>query len=84
MKETLGVIGSVSRRKLRATLRSTNPIESTFDKVEVVCRNVKRWQGGDQYLRWVASGLLWRSRDGTAFMVIVRFPFSSRSWNLSS
>jgi putative transposase len=27
--------------------------------VETVCRNVKRWQGGDQYLRWVASGLLW-------------------------
>ena len=35
-------------RRRRATLRSTNPIESTFDKVEVVCRNVKRWQGGDQ------------------------------------
>lgn len=45
--------------KLRSTLRSTNPIESTFDIVETVCRNVKRWQGGDQYLRWVASGLLW-------------------------
>jgi hypothetical protein len=27
--------------------------------VETVCRNVKRWHGGDQRLRWVASGLLW-------------------------
>lgn len=45
--------------KLRQTLRSTNPIESAFATVETVCRNVKRWQGGDQYLRWVASGLLW-------------------------
>jgi transposase-like protein len=45
--------------KLRYTLRSNNPIESTFDTVATVCRNVKRWQGGDQYLRWVASGLLW-------------------------
>lgn len=44
---------------LRRTLSSTNLIESAFSMVETVCRNVKRWQGGDQYLRWVASGLLW-------------------------
>jgi len=59
MEETLAVHRLRVPDKLRATLRSTNPIESTFDRVEVVCRNVKRWQGGDQYLRWVASGLLW-------------------------
>jgi transposase-like protein len=59
MEETLSVHRLRVPEKLRTTLRSTNPIESTFDKVEVVCRNVKRWQGGDQYLRWVASGLLW-------------------------
>lgn len=59
MEETLSVHRLRVPEKLRATLRSTNPIESTFDKVEVVCRNVKRWQGGDQYPRWVASGLLW-------------------------
>lgn len=45
--------------KLRHNLASTNLIESSFSTVETVCRNVKRWQGGDQYLRWVASGLLW-------------------------
>ena len=45
--------------KLRRNLASTNLIESSFSTVETVCRNVKRWQGGDQYLRWVASGLLW-------------------------
>lgn len=44
---------------LRRTLSSTNLIESAFSTVETVCRNVKRWQGGDQYLRWVASGLIW-------------------------
>jgi putative transposase len=44
---------------LRRSLSSTNLIESAFSTVETVCRNVKRWQGGDQYLRWVASGLLW-------------------------
>jgi hypothetical protein len=26
--------------------------------VERVCRNVKRWHGGDQRERWVGSGLL--------------------------
>lgn len=45
--------------KLRGPLSSTNLIESAFSTVETVCRNVKRWQGGDQYLRWVASGLFW-------------------------
>jgi putative transposase len=59
MEDTLSVHRLRIPEKLRATLRSTNPIESTFDKVETVCRNVKRWKGGDQYLRWVASGLLW-------------------------
>lgn len=44
---------------LRRSLSSTNLIESAFSTVEKVCRNVKRWHGGDQYLRWVASGLLW-------------------------
>jgi transposase-like protein len=59
LEETLAVHRLRVPHKLRQTLRSTNPIESAFDIVETVCRNVKRWQGGDQYLRWVASGLLW-------------------------
>lgn len=45
--------------KLRHSLASTNIIESAFSVVETVCRNVKRWKGGDQRLRWIASGLLW-------------------------
>lgn len=59
MEETLTMHRLRVPEKLRRTLRTTNPIESAFDTVETVCRNVKRWQGGDQYLRWVASGLLW-------------------------
>jgi len=51
MEETLSVRRLRMPVNLRQTLRSTNPIESRFDKVEVVCRNVKPWQGGDQYLR---------------------------------
>lgn len=34
-------------------------IESAFSIVETVCRKVKRWYGGAQYLRWIASALLW-------------------------
>ena len=58
-EETLTVHRLRVPEKLRASLASTNLIESAFSVVETVCRNVKRWQGGDQYLRWVASGLLW-------------------------
>ena len=39
-------------------MASTNVIESAFSIVEQVCRNVKRWHGGDQRERWVGSGLL--------------------------
>lgn len=57
--ETLSVHRLRVPSKLRTSLASTNLIESAFSVVETVCRNVKRWQGGDQYLRWVASGLIW-------------------------
>jgi len=40
------------------TLASTNVIKSAFSVVETVCRNVKRWHGGDQRERWIGSGLL--------------------------
>jgi putative transposase len=59
MEETLAVHRLRVPERLRDTLRSTNPIESAFDSVQTTCRNVKRWQGGDQYLRWIASGLVW-------------------------
>ncbi|HSQ52017.1 MAG TPA: transposase [Nitrospiraceae bacterium] len=59
MEETLAMHRLRLPENLRRTFRSTNPIESAFDTVETVCHNVKRWQGGDQYLRWIASGLLW-------------------------
>lgn len=59
MSETLTMHQLRIPDKLRRTLSSTNVIESAFSTVETVCRNVKRWRGGDQYLRWVASGLLW-------------------------
>jgi putative transposase len=59
MEETLTMQRLRVPTKLRASLASTNMIESAFSIVETVCRNVKRWYGGDQYLRWIASALLW-------------------------
>jgi putative transposase len=43
---------------LRRSLSSTNAIESCLSTVQRVARNVKRWQEGNQVLRWRATGLL--------------------------
>lgn len=59
MEETIAVHRLRVPSKLRTSLATTNIIESAFSLVETVCRNVKRWRGGDQQMRWVASGLLW-------------------------
>jgi putative transposase len=58
MEETLTVHRLHVPMQLRKTLSSTNVIESAFSIVEQVCKNVKRWHGGDQRERWVGSGLL--------------------------
>jgi hypothetical protein len=59
LEETLAVYRLRVPPMLRTSLASTNLIESAFSILETVCRKVKRWQGGDQYLRWVGSGLLY-------------------------
>lgn len=59
LEETLSIHRLRIPPLLRTSLASTNLIESAFSVVETVCRNVKRWQGGDQYLRWVGSGLIY-------------------------
>ena len=58
MEESLTVHRLHLPMQLRKTMSSTNVIESAFSIVEQVCRNVKRWHGGDQRERWVGSGLL--------------------------
>jgi hypothetical protein len=58
MKETLTVHRLHVPLQLRKTLASTNVIESAFSIVEQVCKNVKRWHGGDQLEGWAGSGLL--------------------------
>ena len=63
MEETLTVHRLHLPMQLRKTMASTNVIESAFSIVEQVCRNVKRWHGGDQRERWVGSGLLVAERQ---------------------
>jgi transposase-like protein len=63
MEETLTVHKLRVPDQLRRTLCCTNVIESAFSIVETVCRNVKRWQAGDQIERWVGSGLLVAERQ---------------------
>ena len=58
MEETLTVHRLGVGELLRRSLATTNPIESCLSTVERVARNVKRWHGGDQPLRWTATGLL--------------------------
>src|SRR5207302_4057398 len=58
MEETLTIHRLHVPIQLRKTLASTNVIESAFSIVDRVCKNVKRWHGGDQRERWVGSGLL--------------------------
>jgi transposase-like protein len=48
MEETLTVHRLHVPTQLRKTLASTNVIKSAFSIVEQVCKNVKRWHGGDQ------------------------------------
>lgn len=63
LDETLTVHRLHVPQQLRMTLASTNIIESAFSIVETVCRNVKRWHGGDQRERWIGSGLLLAERQ---------------------
>lgn len=58
LEETVTVIRLGVPELLQGTLRSTNAIESANEQVRIVSRNVKRWQNGEQVLRWAAAGFL--------------------------
>jgi putative transposase len=58
LDETLTVIDLRISPRLSRTLSNTNIIESAFSLVAKICTQVKRWQGRDHRLRWVASSLL--------------------------
>lgn len=58
LEETLTVQRLRLPGLLQKSLSSTNIVESALDGVRQTGRNVKRWSGGKQVLRWVAAGLL--------------------------
>lgn len=58
LEETLTVHRLDLPELLRTTFRSTNPIESMFDKVKTRGRRVKNWNADNQLARWSASALL--------------------------
>jgi putative transposase len=58
LEETLTTLELRVPTRLNRTLSCTNGIESSFSVVERICQQVKRWQGSDHRLRWVASALL--------------------------
>lgn len=58
LEETLTVLELRVAPKLKRSVSSTNGIESAFSVTDRVCRQVKRWQGSDHRLRWVASSLI--------------------------
>jgi putative transposase len=74
MEETLTVHRLHVPMQLRKTLASTNVIESAFSIVEQVCKNVKRWHGGDQRERWVGSGLLLAQKQFRRIMGYKQIP----------
>ena len=82
MEETLTVHRLHMPMQLRKTMASTNVIESAFSIVEQVCRNVKRWHGGDQRERWVGSGLLVAEKQFRRVQGYKQIPHLSENWNL--
>jgi putative transposase len=58
LDETLTVHRIGVPAELRRVLRTTNPIESAFSRVQTVCRNVKRWRDGNHRERWIGSALI--------------------------
>lgn len=59
LEETLTVLELRVAPKLKRSISSTNGIESTFSVTDKICRQVKRWQGSDHRLRWVASSVMY-------------------------
>lgn len=83
LDETLTTLELRVPTRLNRSLASTNGIESSFSVVERICDQVKRWQGSDHRLRWVASALLfvesrWNKLQGYRHMpVLVNALFSA-------
>ena len=79
LDETLTVLDLRITPRLRQSLSSTNGIESSFSLVERICTQVKRWQGRDHRLRWVASSLLFAESRWNKITGYRHMPLLNRS-----
>lgn len=73
LEETLTLHRLGVPEALRASLKTTNPLESSFAYVRQKTCRVKRWRGPDQAQRWAAAVLLraettWRKVRGHKLM----------------
>ncbi len=73
MEETLTLHRLGVPTLLRTSLKTTNPLESSFAYARHKTGRVKRWRGGDQVQRWAAAALLraektWRKVRGSKLM----------------
>ncbi len=73
LEETLTLHRLKVPAALRASLRTTNPLESPFAYVRQKTCRVKRWRGADQVQRWAAAALLraegaWKKVRGHTLM----------------
>jgi putative transposase len=57
LAETLTILRLGVPPTLARTLRSTNSVESMIEICRDHAANVKRWQGGQMVLRWIAAGM---------------------------
>lgn len=73
LEETLTLHRLGAPAALRTSLRTTNPLESSFSYARQKTCRVRRWRGGDQVQRWAAAVLLraestWKRIRGSALM----------------
>jgi putative transposase len=62
LEETLTVSRLGLHEDLIKTFASTNLIESCFSRTEELTRRVKRWRGGEMFLRWTGAALLFAEK----------------------
>lgn len=62
LEETLTVTRLGLHEELKKTFASTNLIESCFSRTEELTRRVKRWRGGEMFLRWSGAALLFAEK----------------------
>jgi transposase-like protein len=87
LEETLTVTRLGLHEELVKTFASTNLIESCFSQTEQLTRRVKRWRGGEMFLRWTAAALLFAEkgfRKVRGYRHLTRLKSALENYNLDN